>query len=92
MTASAPVARGPATVPWRSVRRVKLAYYSTRRDRTGGWLQLTIAGDTGTVKIDSRIAGFHRLAKHAAGAARKQGLKVDPDDPVQFSIARTYGG
>ena len=32
-------------VSWRDLRMVKLAYYSTRRDRSGGWLQLTLVGE-----------------------------------------------
>jgi len=77
---------GPRThsLPWRTLRRVKLAYYSTRRDRTGGWLQLTIAGETRTLKIDSRIAGFQRLAERAAMATRKKGLMLDPTTLYNF--------
>lgn len=79
-------ARGPKThtVPWRTLRRVKLSYYSTRRDRTGGWLQLTIAGDAETLTIDSRIAGFESLAERAVVAARKKGLKLDPTTLYNF--------
>jgi hypothetical protein len=79
-------ARGPRTraVRWRHLRRVRLAYYSTRRDRTGGWLQLTIAGQTETLRIDSRIADFHSLARRAAVAARHNGLKLDPTTLYNF--------
>jgi hypothetical protein len=79
-------ARGPTThtVPWRTLRRVKLSYYSTRRDRTGGWLQLTIAGDAETLTVDSRIAGFESLAERAIIAARKKGLKLDPTTLYNF--------
>ena len=79
-------ARGPVghTVPWRSLKRVKLAYYSTRRDRTGGWLQLTIAGENRTLAVDSRIDGFDQIAERAAMAARKKGLKFDPTTLYNF--------
>ena len=75
---------GTRAVPWRTLSKVKLAYYSTRRDRTGGWLQLTIVGETGTLKIDSRIAGFDHLAERAATAASKKGLKLDPTTLYNF--------
>lgn len=75
---------GTRAVPWRTLNKVKLAYYSTRRDRTGGWLQLTIVGETGTLKIDSRIAGFDYLAERAATAAGKKGLKLDPTTLYNF--------
>ncbi len=72
------------TVPWSALERVKLSYYSTRRDRTGGWLQLTIAGGTATLAVDSRIAGFDRLAERALRAARNKGLKLDPTTLYNF--------
>ncbi len=79
-------ARGPKThaIPWRTLAGVKLSYYSTRRDRSGGWLQLTITGKTETLAVDSRIAGFDSLARGAAMAARKKGLKLDPTTLYNF--------
>ena len=47
---------GPAgtLVEWARLDRLKLSYFSTKRDRTGGWMQLSI-GSTGgrQVKVDS---------------------------------------
>lgn len=74
----------PYAVPWRSLKQVKLSYYSTRRDRTGGWMQLTIVGEARSLRVDSRIVGFHSLAARAALAAKEKGLKLDPTTLYNF--------
>jgi hypothetical protein len=74
ITALGPLKRA---VFWRDLRTVKLAYYSTRRDRTGGWLQLTLVGGRRRLSIDSRLDGFRRLATIAAAAACTQKLTLD---------------
>ena len=70
-------ADGPAgtVVEWRRLDRLKLSYFSTKRDRTGGWMQLTI-GSAGAraVKIDSSLDGFHDVVEQAALAASQAGL------------------
>jgi hypothetical protein len=65
------------SVSWRDLRMVKLAYYSTRRDRSNGWLQLTLVGDGRRVSVDSRLDGFRRLAVIAAEAACARNLRLD---------------
>jgi hypothetical protein len=72
-------ADGPAgrLVEWNRLDRMKLSYYSTKRDRTGGWMQLTV-GSTGgrAVKIDSSLEGFHDVVERAARAAETAGVDL----------------
>jgi hypothetical protein len=75
ITAVGPLNRA---VSWRDLRTVELAYYSTRRDRSGGWLQLTLVGERCRVSVDSRLDGFRRLATIAADAACARNLTLDP--------------
>jgi len=72
-------ADGPAgtLVEWRRLDRLKLSYYSTKRDRSTGWMQLVIGSAGGrTVKVDSSLDGFYDIVEHAARAAEKTGLKL----------------
>ena len=71
-------ADGPTgtVVEWSRLDRMKLSYFSTKRDRSDGWMQLSV-GSTGgrLVKVDSSLEGFHDIvdrAARAAGAARLQ--------------------
>src|SRR6185437_2179606 len=61
-------------IAWAELERVKLAYYSTRRDRKSGWLQLELRGSGARVDLDSRIAGFDSVVRRAAEVAGARGL------------------
>jgi hypothetical protein len=65
------------TIAWSQLDRMKLAYYSTRRDRTSGWMQLELAAGGARLGLDSRIAGFDRLVGRAASAAASRGVALN---------------
>lgn len=72
-------ADGPAggIVEWRRLDRLKLSYFSTKRDRSDGWMQLAVGSAGGrTVKIDSSLDGFHDVVERAAHAAGETGLTL----------------
>jgi len=72
-------ADGPAggVVEWNRLDRLKLSYFSTKRDRTGGWMQLMVGSAGGrAVKIDSSLDGFHDVVERAAEAAISAGLTL----------------
>jgi hypothetical protein len=72
-------ARGPwsGTIAWAELDRMKLAYYSTRRDRVSGWMQLEVAAGGRRVRLDSRIGGFDQVVRRAAIAAAARGLELN---------------
>jgi hypothetical protein len=72
-------ASGPfgARIAWPEMDGMKLAYYSTRRDRGGGWLQLELRAARAVLRLDSRINGFAVVLDHAAWAAAARGLPLD---------------
>ncbi len=78
--------RGPVAtaLEWRNLKRVKLSYYSTRRDRSGGWLQLSLFDGRRRLNVDSRISGFDNVAAGAAGAARANRLGLEPATVANF--------
>lgn len=67
----------PCTISWADLDRMKLTYYSTRRDRRSGWMQLDLAAGGSRVKLDSRIAGFDRLVRRAAEVAVSRGVALN---------------
>lgn len=72
-------ADGPAgsLVEWSRLDRMKLSYFSTKRDRSDGWMQLTV-GSAGarTVKVDSALEGFYDIVERAARAAESTGVEL----------------
>ena len=79
-------ASGPlgATIRWSELDRVRLAYYSTRRDRRDGWMQLELRAGWRAIRLDSRIEGFHELVARAATAAAARGLVLSPATAANF--------
>jgi uncharacterized membrane protein len=59
----------PATVKWDRLTAVKLSYYSTRRDGTGGWMQLNISGTDGKMTIESTLDGFVDVTRRVIAEA-----------------------
>ena len=66
----------PAQIRWAELDRLSLAYYSTRRDRKSGWMQLELRGGGAVIRLDSRIEGFARVVERAAQAAEARGLEL----------------
>jgi hypothetical protein len=65
-------------VAWNSLDALKLRYFSTRRDRKQGWMELTLRGAGAKLAIESQIEGFEEIVRAAAKAAAQRGLSVDP--------------
>lgn len=72
-------ARGPfgTTIPWDELRSMKLNHYTTRSDRSGGWMQLDLSTRQRSIRIDSRLGSFSDLAGAAAQEALRRGCRLD---------------
>lgn len=73
---------------WRNVDRVGLRYFSTRFDRSGGWMQLTLKGRAPrrtVIRIDSTIDNFPEIARAAAAAARENRLQLSTASLANFA-------
>jgi hypothetical protein len=65
------------TIQWDELDHMRLAYYSTRRDRRSGWMQLDLGAGSAKVRLDSRIAGFDQVVHRAAEVAAARGLALN---------------
>ena len=64
------------TISWAELDRMRLAYYSTRRDRRSGWMQLELGAGRERIHLDSRIEGFDRVVRRAAEGAAARELEL----------------
>ena len=64
-------------LPWSALTRCTLGYYSTRRNRDRGWMQLTLKAGRRSLRLDSQIEGFQLIARRAAAAAADRGIALD---------------
>jgi len=63
-------------IAWQQVNGMKLGYYTTRRDRQGGWMQLMLQGGGKRLRFDSTLEGFDRLVRRAVRAATANGVAL----------------
>src|SRR5712671_2196450 len=66
-----------STIHWDELDHMRLAYYSTRRDRRSGWMQLDLRAGGARVRLDSRIDGFNQVVHRAAAVAAARGLPLN---------------
>src|SRR4051812_575406 len=83
------------SLPWTQIRSVRLSYFSTRRDRTGGWMQLTLkggdpqrGGNLRAIRVDSALEGFDQVARAAAAASVRNGLTLADATRANFGALR----
>jgi hypothetical protein len=71
-----------------------LSYYSTKRDRSGGWMQLALrSAGARAVKVDSSLDGFYDIVERAAKAAEVRNLELSVATRVNLrSMGITVAG
>ena len=71
---------GPAgsAVLWQNLDAMSLNYFTTRRDKQGGWMQLKITEKGRAVTLESSLPGFDGIVAQAFHAARANGVALDP--------------
>jgi len=74
LSASGPLS---TTLRWAELDRIRLAYYSTRRDHRDGWMQLDLRAGLAAIRLDSRVDGFNHLVERSVLAAAARGLEVN---------------
>jgi len=62
---------------WDRLTRLKLAYFSVRRDGRRGWMELKLKSGRRTLRIDSRLDGFNEVVRQAASAAAAACLRLE---------------
>lgn len=77
---------------WPSIKAVTLRYYSTRRDRSEGWLQLVIEAEGGTLRVDSNLTGFPYLVERAFAAAERNGVAISENSRVNATRMHSVEG
>ena len=63
---------------WDRLDSLRLRYYSTRRNREGGWMTLTMRAGDVRLAVVSSLEQFERVAAAAARAAGARGIEIDP--------------
>jgi hypothetical protein len=74
-----------SSLRWEDLRDVELRYFSTRRDRSRGWMQLRVRGRGRALALDSGLAGFDAIARYALAEAHARDVAVSQTTHTNFS-------
>ena len=66
------------TISWQDIDALDLRYFATKRDRSQGWMQLTLKNADTTLQLESTLEGFETITRAAARAASQRGLSLSP--------------
>ena len=75
----------PVQLSWRDLKTVKLRYYSTKRDKTDGWMQLSLRADGARLGIESTIDGFDDIVAQTARAIARNDIEVSDTTLANFA-------
>lgn len=75
----------PRTIAWRDIRKVGLRFFSLKRDRSEGWMELSLGDGRQSLRLDSTLDGFKDIVARAAAAARANGVALS--DSTQANLA-----
>jgi hypothetical protein len=75
-----------ASIVWEKLDRMRLSYYSTRRDRRDGWMQLKLRSGWSSIHLDSRVEGFGDLVEKSARAAERRSLPLDTATMANLAV------
>lgn len=67
---------GRRSIPWAELRRFELRHFPLSRDRTQGWMEMTVATSKAKVTIDDRLDRFDEVLARAWAAARRSELGI----------------
>ncbi len=74
------------TLAWDEVRAIKLSYYSTKRERTDGWMTLKLKGAGESLSVESDIDGFSTIAAKAAATAKANKVPLSEATVSNFAV------
>lgn len=75
----------PQTIAWRDIRKVGLRFFSLKRDRSEGWMELSLGDGRHTLRLDSTLDGFKDIAVRAADAARVNSVALSDSTKANLS-------
>jgi len=67
---------GATRIAWQDLTDARLSYFSTRRDREAGWMQLKLRAQTGTIALNSALEDFDTVCRAAFEAARSCDIEL----------------
>jgi len=80
-------ALGSKLIRWDALNHFALRYYTLRRDKEAGWLDLKLRSPTATITLDDRVDGFRAILERAWAAAQARVLGISSSTYANLTAA-----
>jgi hypothetical protein len=78
---------GNRMIRWDALDQFALRYYTLRRDKEAGWMDLKLASGGATVTLDDRLEGFRPILERAWEAARARDIGISSTTYANLTAA-----
>ena len=75
----------PKAITWRDIRKVGLRFFSLKRDRSEGWMELSLDDGRQSLRLDSTLDGFKDIVVRAAEAARANDVALSDNTQANLT-------
>ena len=73
-------------IEWDDLRAVQLNYYTTRNDRSHGWIELVVRGTLGVVRVESDLQGFEDIVARVVHEAVRRDCALDDRTRLHLGV------
>ena len=89
--------RSERALAWQGLNQLRLRFFPAKRDRSQGWMEITLAGDGARMRLDSTLGDFDAIVRAAVGAATRRRLALSESTlsnlaALGIAVAKADGG
>jgi len=78
---------GRRIIRWAALDVFALRYYTLRRDKQAGWMDLKLGSAGYSITLDDRLGGFHSILERAWQAARERDIGISSSTYANLTAA-----
>lgn len=78
---------GQRIIRWDALDLFSLRYYTLRRDKQAGWMDLKLGSAGYSITLDDRLGGFHSILERAWQAARERDIGISSSTYANLTAA-----
>ena len=78
---------GNRVIRWDTLDQFALRYYTLRRDREAGWMDLKLSSGGASITLDDRLDGFRPILERAWEAARARDIGISSSTYANLTAA-----
>jgi len=89
--------RAEHALAWHGLKQLRLRFFPAKRDRSQGWMEMTLTGEGARMRLDSTLGDFEAIVRAAVGAAERRRLALSESTlsnlaALGIAVAQADGG